>query len=119
MPTIPKKDEPAQTVSADSDKKDPTMAAVISAAGLIFLSAPAVGYFYLGEMKKGAVYLIAVWGLIFALVAGYFIAGVTTGIGAICCLPAFIIPLILELVIVYDVYLTAKGETPKLPAILN
>lgn len=96
------------------EKKDAGIAALISAVCMLILGAPAVGYFYIDEVKKGIEYLIAGWVLMGVVVVGYLIVGVATGVG-LCCFPVFIIPLAFDLLIVWDVYLQAKGEQPKLP----
>ncbi len=99
-------------------KKDPGIAALISVLGLLLLSAPAVGYFYLGEIRRGILYLLALWvivgGILFVYLSGTIIS---YGLGGICCAPILVVPLILGLAIVYDVYTIAKGEPAKLPSI--
>jgi hypothetical protein len=100
-----------------AEKKDAGVAALISALGLLILSAPALGYFYLGNMKKGIIYLLAVWVLAGILAVLYLVGGIATGgIGFLCLLPIFFLILLFEFVIIYDVYLMAKGEQPKLPS---
>ncbi|MCX6776123.1 MAG: hypothetical protein NT130_04725 [Candidatus Micrarchaeota archaeon] len=99
------------------EKKDPGIAALISVVCMLILGAPAVGYFYIGDVKKGIEYLIAAW-LLAGLVFGGYIAITifTSGLG-LCCIPVFVIPLVFDLLIVWDVYLEAKGEPTKLPII--
>ncbi len=96
--------------------KDPTIAALISVAGMFILGAPAVGYFYLNNMRKGLVYLAASWVLLFVIVIALVGSVFTGGLGFICALPLALAGLCLNLLIVYDVYLTAQGQKPKLPS---
>jgi fatty acid desaturase len=97
------------------EKKDPGIAAIISAFCMLILGAPAVGYFFIDDFKKGVEYLIAAWVLVIAVGVGYIIAAFSTyGIG-FCCLPVFLIPIAFDLLIVWDVYLQASGEPTKLP----
>jgi TM2 domain-containing membrane protein YozV len=101
-------------------EKDPAIAALISVLCLFVLGAPSIGYIYLGNVRKGIIYLGISWALVFAVVAAYFIGGsifgiMTYGVGFLCCLPVFLLPVIFDLLIVYDVYLEAKGEPTKLP----
>jgi hypothetical protein len=95
------------------EKKDPAIAAIISFVCMI-LWAPAVGYFYIDDFKKGAEYLVAAWALAGIVVVGYLVAGMVTGV-TLCCFPVFLVPLVFNLLIVWDVYLEAKGEPTKLP----
>ena len=48
-------------LGGSSADKDPTIAALISVICMLFLGAPAVGYFYLGKVKKGIILLLAGW----------------------------------------------------------
>jgi len=104
--------------NAKADKKDAGMTALISAVGMLLLGAPALGYFYLGKMRKGIVYLIGNWIFIGAVIAVYVLGAVASaGVGALCMLPVFLAIPVFDLLIVYDTYLIAKGEKPKLPEI--
>jgi hypothetical protein len=87
-------------------KKDPGMAALISAVGGLLLGAPAIGYFYLDRVKKGIAWLVL----------GWIIVGLSVFSGFLCLVPFLIIPLF-YVVVIWDVYLEAKGEKPKLPDI--
>ncbi len=101
---------------AAQSRKDPKVALVISIAGMVILAAPAVGYIYLGNVKKFLVYLVVCWALVFGIVAVSAVAAALSGgIGGLCFLPLGILLLAFLLLIVYDVYVTAKGEKPKLP----
>ncbi|VVC01171.1 Uncharacterised protein [uncultured archaeon] len=102
---------------ASAEKKDPGIAALIAAAGMLILGAPSLGYFYLGNVRKGIVYLIASWVLVGLLAVIYFAGGILTGIGFVCLLPIFLVALLFEFAIVWDVYKTASGEKPVLPQI--
>ncbi len=100
--------------------KDPGIAALIAIVGMLLLAAPALGYFYLGNMRKGAIYLVASWAL-FGIIIGVMVFGgtllaiATSGLGMCCVIPLALVPLLLDIIIVYDVYIEAKGEKPKLP----
>lgn len=96
--------------------KDPAMAALIAIVCMFFLGAPSIGYIYLGNVRKGIAYLIASWIIAGSVVAAY-ILGAFTYIGLICCLPLLLLPLLFELLVVYDVWLEASGEQTKLPNI--
>jgi len=102
--------------TAPAEKKDPGIAALIAVVGFLVLSAPSIGYIYLGKVKKGLIYLLLVWAswLVVALLyfVGIFASG---GIGMFVCLPIFILPLIFEIYMIWDIYLDAKGEKTKLP----
>ena len=101
-----------------ADKKDPGITALIAVVGMLVLQAPAIAYFYLGKMRKGIEYLVATWVLLGILVVVYTGGAIVTGgLGAICLLPIFLLYALFELAIVYDAYLMAKGEKPKLPQI--
>lgn len=106
--------EPAPKPVAKEVDKDPAVAALISVVCLLVLQAPSLGYIYLGKVKKGLIYLAATWGSWILVTIIYFI-GMFTGIGVLLCLPVFILPLLFELYMVWDVYLDAKGERTKLP----
>ncbi len=90
-----------------SSEKDPGTAALISIICMFILGAPAIGYFYLGNMRKGLAYLVAGWVIVIPVA---IITSLT------CCFPLLLLPLALDLLIVYDVYLEAKGEEAKLPS---
>jgi TM2 domain-containing membrane protein YozV len=96
-----------------AEKKDPGIAALISLVCMLFLSAPSAGYMYLGNVRKGIVYLIATWCVIAITTVVYMLLAMTV-VGAIC-FPIYIIPLAFDLYIVWDVYCIAKGEKSKLP----
>ncbi|MCX6777012.1 MAG: hypothetical protein NTY73_03535 [Candidatus Micrarchaeota archaeon] len=98
------------------EKKDAGIAALISVVCMLVLGAPAVGYFYLGDMKKGIEYLLISWVMFGLVLGGYVVLGAFTGV-TLCCFPVFVVPLIVDLLIVWDVYLEAKGEPTKLPVI--
>lgn len=98
--------------------KDAGIAAILSVAGMILLGAPAIGYFYIGQIRKGFAYLIASWFCAAAIVAlSVFLGFITQGVGFFCIAPVGLLLLAFDLVIVYDVYLCASGQKPKLPDI--
>ena len=107
---------PAKSAAPTAPAKDPGIAALISAAGFIILQAPGLGYFYLGQMKKGAIYTIGFWALEFIfMIACVAIALFTMGAGFLCLVPVGLILFALGVAIVCDVYKTAKGEKGILP----
>lgn len=77
----------------------------------LFLSflIPGLGQIYNGQIIKGILFIIAyivVWGSILGV---YFAgAAVTMGAGLICCLPVFIIPLIIWVYTMMDALKTAR-----------
>ncbi len=96
--------------------KDPTTALLVSVVGMFILGMPSIGYAYLGNLKKCLIYIVATWGMLIGLIIVYVVASyLTLGIGLICCLPLLLIPLAINLAIVYDVYMEAKGEKMILP----
>lgn len=97
--------------------KDPVIAALISAVCMLILAAPAAGYFYLNDMRKGLLYLIIGWVLVGVVGGMYLLSTTFTGVGLCCCLPLFLVPLAFDVLVVYDVYLQAKGEKTLLPSI--
>ena len=108
-----------QALVKPSTDKDPGIAALIAILCMFVLGAPAIGYIYLGNVRKGLIYVIASWALSIAVVVAIWVGAIvltmTTLVGGVCCLPALIVPLIFDILIVYDVYLEAKGEPTKLP----
>ncbi len=96
--------------------KDPGIAALISVVGMLILGAPALGYFYLGNVRKGIIYLLAPWIATVALLVLATVGAVLTfGLGLICIVPLALVLIAFDLLIVWDVYLVAQGEKPKLP----
>ena len=102
--------------SAVSEEKDPAVVALIAVVGLLLIQAPAIGYIYLGKVKKGLVYLVALW-LSWAVVTGIYILLSFTIIGAFVCIPIFVLPFILGLIMVWDVYMDAQGKKLVFPDI--
>ncbi len=94
--------------------KDPSVALLIALVGM-FLSVPAIGYIYLENVKKGLIYLLINWVAVGVIVIFYSVVSAITGGVGLCCFPALLIPLIVSLLIVYDVYVEAKGEKSILP----
>jgi hypothetical protein len=109
-----------QALANASAGKDPGIAALIAILGMLVLGAPAIGYIYLGNVRKGLIYIIIGWVLTGAIIGaiwvGAFVLTLATLVGGMCCLPAAIIPLLFDILVVYDVYLEAKGEPAKLPS---
>ncbi len=97
-------------------KKDPNIALILALVGAVLFGVlPGIGHIYMGMTRKGLVYCAAsliVWGLVFVAYLG--ISFVTFGIGAIC-FPVFILPLLFNLAVVYDLYKITKGEKALLP----
>lgn len=105
----------AEQVEIKKEKKEVGIAVLISIVGLLVLGAPSLGYFYLGFVRKGIIYLVGTWLLTIAAVAIYFIIGAITVVGFICLIPLLFIPFIVSLLTVWDVYVIAKDEKSKLP----
>jgi len=104
-----------EALAKPSTEKDAGIAALISVVCMFVLGAPAVGYFYVGDMRKGLIYLVASW-LMWTVVAIAYFLGAMTVVGIVCCLPLLFVPLAFDLLVVYDIYLEAKGEPAKLPS---
>ncbi|MEM4358933.1 MAG: hypothetical protein QXT45_00175 [Candidatus Bilamarchaeaceae archaeon] len=111
-------EQPKQAESSPSagqpEKKDPAIAALIALICGLLIGAAGAGYVYIGKVKKGIIYIVAVW-IIYAAAVVLYILGVYTVIGALCCIPLLLIPIALELAIVWDVYLDASGKKTILP----
>ena len=93
-------------------KKEPILSAILS----FFI--PGLGQIYNGQMKKGIVLIVGYIVLWIAMFVVYFVGAlVTMGVGAFCCMPIFIVPLILWVYGMYDAYKVAnainKGEPTK------
>jgi TM2 domain-containing membrane protein YozV len=107
---------PAAVKPKPADKKDPTIAVIIGAICMLILGAPGVGYVYIDDVRKGIEYIIAAWVVLGVVAVGYIILSAATLLG-VCCFPVFLIPLAFDLLILWDVYLQAKGEPTKLPVV--
>ena len=106
----------ANTKSPATAPKDPGIAALISVVGMLLLGAPSLGYFYLGNVRKGVVYLIGAWVVLGIAFAVSFAVGIATlGLGFCLMIPIALLALALDILIIWDVYLIAQGEKPKLP----
>ncbi|MFH2101277.1 MAG: hypothetical protein ABII71_04305, partial [Candidatus Micrarchaeota archaeon] len=115
--------EETSNKSEPTNKKsetDPGIAAGLSIVSMFIFATPALGYFYIGKTRKGIVYLIASWGVVFVVLITTFFLGMLLSLisvfGGICAFSLLIIPIIFDLLIVYDVYLEAKGQS-KLPSL--
>ncbi|BAI61435.1 conserved hypothetical protein [Methanocella paludicola SANAE] len=111
--------EALATQCATAPKKEPWLALALSLfGGFVSGLFIGLGQLYNGQVKKAVILSLAhVFGW-FVIIVGYvLLAIVTLGIGAIVCLPMFLIPLLLWLYAMYDAYVTAekinKGETVK------
>ena len=114
--------------------RDPNIALLVSVVGL-FVAAPALGYVYLNDMRKAAIYILGFW-LMLAIAAALtflwnFISNemLKAAYGAVAGLAAYPVPslcgvcgwpLVLPVfamvfIITYDVYATARGEPSRLP----
>lgn len=106
----------ASTKSPATAPKDPGIAALISVVGMLLLGAPSLGYFYLGNVRKGLIYLLGAWVAVAIAIGVAVVIGIATfGFGCCLIIPIVLLALAFELLIVWDVYITAKGEKPKLP----
>lgn len=103
---------PPPTPSPSPEGKSPGIAALIAFICGFFLLSPAVGYFYLGKMKKGVMLLIAGW-VVAALVIGAYTVFTlfTIGLGGLICLPVFLVLILVDAYIIYDVYQDAQGKS--------
>ncbi len=93
-------------------RKEPIFAIILS-----FLF-PGLGQVYNGQVKKGVILIIVyivLWIGVFVVYLGGSL--VTMGVGALCCMPIFIVPLIEWLYGMYDGYSVAnkinRGEYTK------
>lgn len=86
----------------------------------MLFGASALGYFYLGQRRKGLLYLLINWGLTIALVTLFiltFISFPAYGFGLICAGPLAVLVLVFDLLVLYDIYQMAQRRTPLLPHI--
>ena len=93
--------------SASAAPKNPLVSAILS-----FLI-PGLGQILNGQIKKGIILLVLdliIWGVVVViyLIGGGILAAFTMGVGCLCCLPIFIVPLIVCLYAAYDAYKTAR-----------
>ena len=96
--------------------RDTGIALLLAIGCFLFVGAPSIAYLYLGKTRKALIYLLGSWGLPMLIFGVYVIGSIfTLGAGFLCLLPLFMIPLLLDLAIIYDVYLISKGRKPKLP----
>jgi hypothetical protein len=94
--------------------KDYRIATVLSIVGFFF-TVPALGYLYLGKMKKGLIYQLVHWALFAIVFIVYLVGGIISLFGFICLLPLFIPNLILGLAVIVDTYKVGKHSKPILP----
>lgn len=102
---------PAQ---ASAPKKDPNRAALISVAGMLLMIGPGIGYFFIGETRKGIIYLVIPW-VLFAITIASMFLGLLSIFAFACSGLLILLLLLLDLAIVWDVYRMAKGEPARLP----
>lgn len=103
-------------MATKSAPKDPGIAALISVVGMLLLAAPSLGYFYLGNVRKGIIYLLAAWvAIAVPFGVGVAIGLLTFGLGLCLIIPIGLLVVAFDLLIVWDVYLMAQGKKPKLP----
>ena len=110
----PKKELPG----AGKPEKEAGIAVLISFVGMIFLGAPAIGYLYLDDVRKGVIYLIIGYLLPIAAIVAYYM-GALTIVGIVLCLPVLLVPLALHLAIIFDVWKMAEKKKPVLPDFKN
>ncbi|WP_048197869.1 hypothetical protein [Methanocella arvoryzae] len=98
-------------------RKDPFFAAVLSIAGGLLTGSLlfSLGQLYNGQVKKFTVLTIVnifMGGIVAALYLGGSL--ITVGVGLLCCLPVFLLPVIIYIYEIYDAYVTAtmlnRGE---------
>jgi TM2 domain-containing membrane protein YozV len=113
MATQPGSAAGAGTVAAPAPvRKEPIFSIILS----FFL--PGLGQIYNGHVKKGIILAVVYIVLWIAMIIVYFAGAlVTMGIGAFCCLPAFLVPLVIWVYGMYDAYVVAgkinRGEYTK------
>lgn len=102
---------PAESVLIPPQRKDPFIAAVLSIIGGILTGSLlfSLGQLYNGQIKKFIV-LTLVNLFMGGIVAALYLGGslLTVGVGILCCLPVFLLPLFIYLYEVYDAYVTAS-----------
>lgn len=108
---------PAEPVRCPTPRKDPFIAAGLSLIGGLLTGSLlfSLGQLYNGQIKK---FIILTLVNIFmgGIVAALYLGGslLTIGVGLLCCLPVFLLPLIIYLYEIYDAYDTAarfnRGE---------
>jgi fatty acid desaturase len=106
------------TASAPAGRKEPILSLGLSFLGFFFFGVIGAGQIYNGEVKKGIILTVANWALWIVMATIYIVgAFVTLGFGGLCCLPVFLIPLVLWFYAMYDAYMVAeklnKGEPTK------
>ena len=105
----PKKEKTSKP-SKSKAEKDALVPVLVSVVGAFFFAFPSLGYLLLNETKRAVVYGILSWLLVGVILVLSFL---TFGI----CSVAFIFVLIYEAVVIYDVYLYAKGRPLILPKV--
>ncbi|HTY91940.1 MAG TPA: hypothetical protein VMC84_12260 [Methanocella sp.] len=97
-------------------KKEPFFSLVLSFLGMFVMGFIGLGQIYNGQFKKGIILTVGNW-VLGCGVGIIYLLGVITIIGAVCCLPVLLIPLVLWIYAMYDAYVTAdqinKGEPVK------
>jgi hypothetical protein len=84
-------------------RKEPILSIILS----FFF--PGLGQIYNGQMKKGIILIVGYIVLWIAVVIAYFAGSlVTMGVGAFCCMPVFLVPLIEWVYGMYDAYVVAN-----------
>ncbi len=112
QPTAPPVAPVAAAAAAAPARKEPLFSIILS-----FLF-PGLGQIYNGQMKKGIILIVAYLALWIGVFIVYFAGSVVTmGVGALCCMPIFIVPLIEWIYGMYDAYTVAnklnRGESTK------
>ena len=107
----------AERVICPPARKDPFIAAVLSLIGGLLTGSLlfSLGQLYNGQIKKFIV-LTLVNIFMGGIVAALYLGGsfLTIGVGFLCCLPIFLLPLLIYIYEVYDAFVTAdkikRGE---------
>lgn len=108
--------QPASPITAApapaAGKKEPIISVILS---FVF---PGIGQIYNGQPKKGVALIVGyilLWAVLLALTLVFGL--MTIGFGLFCCMPFFLVPLVLWAYGMYDAYMTAdkinRGEPAK------
>ena len=92
-------------------RKDPFIAAILGIGGGLLTGSLlfSLGQLYNGQIKKFIVLTLANL-FMGGIVAALYLGGsfVTAGIGLLCCLPVFLLPIVIYVYEIYDAYVIAE-----------
>ena len=108
-PVIPPAITAPASPSTAPAKKEPFLSLILSFLGFFVIGFIGLGQIYNGQVKKGIILTLANWGMGLVVAVVYIIGAVATlGIGAVCCLPVFLVPAVLWFYAMYDAYSDAE-----------